>query len=251
MDKKFDISYLKNHSDNFIKYLSDKLSLDVKYFLNHLLSHGEVIIFSGVIRNYFLNYQGEVRDLDLVIKLPEDIDIESILNIYNYKRNSFNGFKININNTNVDLWEIENTWALKTNKVELELFDIYALPNTSFFNFSSVIFRLNYTEFIANKDFFNFIESKEIDLVLTSNPLPQLCIVNTIYYHKKYQLKISNNLKTYFINNFNLFNENQYNQVQIKHFDEIIFNYTQLLMYYKSFKKEMFYVNKNLISQNI
>jgi hypothetical protein len=239
MDKIFKYSDLNNYSDKFINYLEKKLDLDVLYFLNHLLSNGEVIIFSGVIRNFFIEYKGELRDLDLVIKLPENKNIESIIKNYHYIKNSFGGFKIKIKGINIDLWEIEKTWAIKTNKIEMMLFDTYNLPNTSFFNFSSVIFILNYKQFIPTQEFIEFINSKEIDLVLKENPLPQLCIVNTFYYQKKYRLKVSKNLKEYIVDNFNNYTESDYNSIQLKHFKSIIFNYIQLKMLFNKYKIEI------------
>lgn len=222
----------------FFKYLNNSLESEIVKFLEILSSLTDVIIFSGVIRNFIINPKHKIRDLDIV--LHDNIEeVEQLLKVFSYKKNSFGGYKLLINNLKIDIWFLEDTWALKNKKVNRLLFKSYDLPNTAFFNFSSVIFNYNNKSFISNQNFINFITKKEIDLVLEENPYPELCIVNTLYYKQKYHLKVSKNLKKYYTENFPKLSENCFNKVQEKHFEEIKFSYPYLKIYNKIFRKEL------------
>lgn len=248
MDKKlYKIPDINSKSKDFIEYLNREIGTQASFFLNELTAFSEVLVFSGVIRNYFLKYKGQIRDLDLVVSC-DDCKVEDFLNNFNYKKNSFGGYKISLGSLNIDLWQIEKTWAYTNHKVELQLFKDYNLPNTTFFNFSSIIFDLNKEKFIYNASFKNFLETKEIDLVLDRNPMPELCIVNTIYYKEKFRLKVSDKLKHYFLSHFNEYDEDQLCDIQIKHFDEVKYSYEYLKTYLNIFNKQ---INKKVQTDKI
>lgn len=225
-------------SKNFKEYLERFLSAPVFNFLEEISERTEIIIFSGVIRNYFLKYKGPIRDLDIVLFAIDKETLETI-SLYNPKQNSFGGFKLNIDSLDIDLWELKNTWAIKNDKVNPELFEELNLPNTAFFNFSSVIYNYNHQKFIYNNDFEKFLKTKELDLVLEENPLPQLCLINTIYYKEKFHLNIAPNLKKYFVINFDKFVEKEFSEIQLKHFGDIKYSYPFLKTYYRIFSEEL------------
>lgn len=238
MGKKFNRNDLHLSSNRFKEYLDSYLNTPVLDFLEEISKKTEVVIFSGIIRNYFLNYNGQIRDLDIVVNSIDE-EIFKIISQFTYRKNSFGGYKLIIDSLDVDLWELKNTWALKYDKVDPKLFEELNLPNTSFFNFSSIIYNYNLKEFIFNRDFEKFIESRELDLVLEENPLPQLCIINTIYYKEKFHLNIALNLKKYFVKNFNKFDSGDFSDIQLKHFGSIKYSYPFLKTYYKIFLEEL------------
>ena len=248
MDKKSpNIPDINSRSNGFIEYLKKEIGAEAFLFLNLLSTFSEVLIFSGVIRNYFLKHNGQIRDLDLVVNCDES-KIESFINQFSYKKNSFGGYKILLGHLTVDLWQIEKTWAYTNHKVELQLFKEYNLPNTTFFNFSSIVFDFNNLKFIYSTNFKNFLETKEIDLVLARNPMPELCIVNTIYYKEKFRLKVSDKLKQYFLLHFNEYSEDQFCNIQLKHFNEVKFSYQYLKTYVKIFDRQINKIKKNTIT---
>ena len=228
----------KLRAGRFIEYLKGKIGAKSFQFLVDLSSFSEVLIFSGVLRNYFINYNGPLRDFDIVID-GDEFSIERFLTNVEHTRNSFGGYKIVVDSLKIDIWHIERTWAYTNKKVELQLFKEYNLPNTAFFNFSSVVFDFNNMRFIYSSSFESFLETKEIDLVLEENPMPQLCIVNTIYYMSKFHLNISKRLKKYIIEHFNQYTEEDYCNVQIKHFSQVKFPYPYLREYFNIFKKDI------------
>jgi hypothetical protein len=235
VDKKsIDILENKETPKKFVKYLKNKLGSEAFSFLEELSSFSNVFIFSGVIRNYFIKYNGEIRDFDIVISSNYEL-VENFISKFNYNKNSFGGYKLQIGLLKIDLWHIEKTWAFTKQVVIPELFENYNLPNTAFFNFSSIIFDFKNHDFIFNSNFKRFLETKEMDLVLEKNPLPQLCIINTIYYTQKFRLPVSEKLKKYCLSHFNKYNELEYQNIQIKHFNEVKYPYSYLKTYMEIF----------------
>lgn len=219
------LSDIKNTVDNssveFLDYLRDNLQGSNFDLLQKISKKTNVIIFSGVIRNFFLK-KSDIRDLDIVLK--EKVNIEDIFkDATEIRRNSFGGYKININSLNFDIWYLRDTWALNYQKSfdfgELEKL----MPNTAFFNFSSIVFSFNEKKFFYSKSFLSFLRYKEIDVVYKPNMHYKLCVVNTFYYSKKYNLKISKELFS-FIRHIHISSDGDYKEIQIKHFGKVLFS---------------------------
>jgi hypothetical protein len=228
----------KETPTKFVGFLKDKIGPTSFQFLEKLALSCEVLIFSGVIRNYFINYYGKVRDFDLVINCEEEI-LENLLKNYPHTKNSFGGYKVNIDTLTVDIWYIHKTWAFTNNKLSPALFPQYTLIKTTFFNFSAIVFDFNNREFLYGKEFMDFLRTGKVDLVLEENPLPQLCIVNTIYYKEKYRLDISKHLEDFCISNFYKYDENEYENIQAKHFGEVKYDYSYIKEYMQIFARDL------------
>lgn len=202
----------------FLDFLNKGVDNDVLKLLYSLTNYTDVYIFSGIIRNYFLE-SNTIRDIDIV--LSQEIDVLSFFKDFHVKPNSFGGYKINVKNTTIDLWFLENTWAFKHQKTlnfELEK----QIPSTAFFNFSSIIFSLKEKSFFYRKDFLRFLRDKKIDVVFKPNANNSLCIINTFYYSDKYHLKIAKKLKDH-IKYLQNINSQNHEETQLKHFGEILF----------------------------
>jgi hypothetical protein len=222
----------------FEGFLRDRIGPAAFTFLEKLSSSCNVLIFSGVIRNYFINYFGKVRDFDLVINCEEEL-LENLLENYSYRKNSFGGYKVEIDTITIDIWHIHKTWAFTSKKLSPDLFPQYTLLKTTFFNFSAIVFDFNIKQFLYGKEFLDFLKTGKVDLVLEENPMPQLCIVNTIYYKEKYRLDISRHLEDFCISNFHKYDENEYKNVQIKHFGEVKFDYPYMKEYMQIFARDL------------
>lgn len=206
---------IESKTEVFDDYFYSKISPSVSSFINLLKRDTQVFLFSGIIRDFFVKRTNEFRDIDLVI---ENELTEELLTGLNYQKNSFGGYKINIDNTIIDIWEVKNTWGFQKKSI-LPL--SHSLPETTFFNFSSILYSLNKKEFIIGNDFLKFMKNKKIDIVFDINPLPELCIVNTIYYGQKLNYEVSNKLKEYI--KANLQPMEKLLAVQEKHFKNIIY----------------------------
>lgn len=212
------IKRVEQAEQSFYDYLDRCLDDEVLDCLNKLSKQTEVFIFSGLIRNYFLNIDSN-RDVDIVLAM--NVDIESLFSDYQVKINSFGGYKILIGDTAIDLWYLENTWALKHQPVlnfELEKY----IPYTAFFNFSSIIYSVNKRHFHYTEHFLRFLQNRNIDVVYKPNANYSLCVVNTLYYSEKYHLPISKRLKNYVLY-LHKKTKQDYREVQLKHFGNVLF----------------------------
>ena len=204
--------------EQFLSYLDKNLDDEVNSKIKELSGKTNVYIFSGVIRNFFLNI-GNVRDVDLILK--DEIDITQIFSGFEIVKNSFGGFKISKNEILIDLWFLEKTWAFQHQKILNFDLDKY-IPATAFFNFSAIVFSYNEKMFYYTDDFLKFLRDKEIDVVYEANANYSLCVVNTFYYADKCKLKIADKLKKHIIYLDRRF-KNDYDYAQMKHFGTILY----------------------------
>jgi hypothetical protein len=204
----------------FYKYLHDLIHDDIIEKLDELCLTTEVYLFSGIIRNYFLNIY-QKRDIDIVIN--GDIDIYNEFKGYSITVNSFGGYKIMFPSGPLDLWFINDTWAFQHHQKTLNFNLEKKIPDTSFFNFSAIIFSLNKSEFYYSRHFLRFLKYRKLDFVYKLNPNYPLCIINTLYYSNKYNLNISERLLN-FTRELYQTHSYEYEKVQTKHFGEIIYS---------------------------
>ncbi|MCQ9635655.1 hypothetical protein MP477_11855 [Chryseobacterium sp. WG23] len=232
MDKEFEID------KKFRIYLDSILDHHIKTLIRDLMNHFVVYVFSGVIRNYFLEEYEKPNDLDLVLKKPNDIKfLEEILNTYgNFKKNNFGGYKIFVDNLPIDVWFIEDTWAIANNHIAINKNIENALLHSTFFNFSSIIYDLSNDKFIKDKLFLDFLANREMDIVLENNPNIVLCLLKIRHYSEKYEINLSTSVIKYYIRNFSLYPKEEYDKSQKKHFGKIIYEYKQLLKFYDTLK---------------
>jgi hypothetical protein len=212
---------VESQASLFRSYLEMALDKSVWDFINALSSKGEVFLFSGIIRNFFLK-KYHIRDIDLVVDGIENL--EDILIRYDFKKNSFGGYKLKIESRIIDIWFLNNTWGLNfQKKIEYQL-DLL-LPETAFFNFSSIVYSLNKNSFTVTNHFAKFIRDKKIDLVYAPNLNPELCVVNSLYYTDKIKYPLGKKLILHISNlHKQLRSQNKtYKAVQIKHFGEVLF----------------------------
>lgn len=225
MDKNYEISDIKNLSGDFKIHLYSKLDDDVKELLRHLSTCTDVYIFSGIIRDFFLEIDS-IRDLDIV--LGKELDFEMISK-YIYpniivNRNSFGGYKIIINGFRIDIWTIDNTWGIIAEKRSATK---HSLINSAFFNFSAILYDFKAEEFYCNEIFPRFLNEQEIDLVYEKNPNIPLCIVNALYYKNKLSMPLSSKLKRWI--KFNYSSNYDFDKTQVNHFGKIIYNDVDLV----------------------
>lgn len=216
---------IKSKEPFFYSFLKKILDNEVILFLNRLNSYDNLYLFSGVIRNYFLGIY-EVRDIDIMLDSTKKI--EPLLEKYEYRRNSFGGYKIKINNTSIDLWYLKDTWALNNSQKVFDFELEKHIPNTSFFNFSSIIYSFKDESFIYSKPFLRFLRDKKIDYVFKPNANYALCVVNSFYYSDKLHLELTDRLKKY-LKELNKKYFQEYEKVQIKHFGKIIYTQRELI----------------------
>jgi len=223
------VKSIKSKEDNFRVYFEYNLDDETSQFINKLKQHTSLYLFSGIIRDFFLAKNEVFRDIDLIYDI--DINLENIFPKYNFEKNSFGGYKVHIGKYIIDIWNLNETWGLKKGQLTLEFNKLHKLPDTTFFNFSSIIYSLKENEFIIGKPFLNFLKKEEIDIVLDDNPYPELCIINTIYYQKKLNYKLSKRLKNYILHTIEELSPSKLLNIQIKHFNKIMFTKDEIFSF--------------------
>ena len=223
---------LNSKRQTFKEYFHTIINNRVENFLRELNINHKTFLFSGILRNFFLNVFETPRDLDIILsKTSMSSDLIYLMKKYgDYKMNSYGGYKLEINNLKLDIWFIEDTWALNYGLVDVSKFNSIedAVLHSTFFNFSSILYDFKKEKFIYDNIFSKFLQNKTIDIVLNQNPSEILCVVNIIYYAEKYKLSLSNKTKNYFLDKFPVYYPDEYDRIQIKHFGKIIYSYQSL-----------------------
>lgn len=178
--------------------------------INQLEKSGEVIVFGGAVRDYLeCEYQYMPRDIDIVFHCNKNkVCLDTILSNYDCKKNRFGGYKIFVDNLEFDIWDIDNTWAYKENKVVCsESKYVETLPYTVFLNIDSIAYNLAKCEFIGHEYFFAK-ETNRLDIILDENPFVELNLLRSLIFKQKYNMILSENLIDRFIksifSNYNL-----------------------------------------------
>lgn len=133
----------------YLKLKSDEDSYD---FIMNLMNCYDLYLFGGGVRDLLNNNLDYVRDLDFVIKSSnnEIINLESYIpNHISFKKNRFNGYKIFFDNFIMDIWDIKNTWAFKSNLLDDS---VENLLNSVYLNIDSLLYYLNENRYINNCD---------------------------------------------------------------------------------------------------
>jgi hypothetical protein len=218
-------------AEPFYEYLTSTIEPEALNHLNTISSRTDVLIFSGIIRNYFLGLN-EHRDIDIV--LEKNVDIEKIFSDYKIKRNSFGGHKIFLPHVHIDIWSLAETWAIKKQPVHAFLSKGH-IPYTAFFNFSAIVFSLHDKKFYYTKDFLRFLRDKQIDVVYQPNANYDLCVVNSIYYSEKYSLRLSPHLMgfLYYLHDKS---KKAYEDVELKHFGHVLYSNEEISDRVKKFR---------------
>lgn len=161
--------------------------------IDSLSTYGEILLFGGAVREFNDSKFNIVpRDFDIVVKkYNKNINLDNLLNEFSYKKNRFNGYKIQADSLEFDIWEIENTWAFKEKKVSCSEEDYIAkLPDTVFLNIDSVVYNITKQQVYYNR-YKEAMKYKVLDVVLTDNPYIELNMLRAILFKKKYNMKFS------------------------------------------------------------
>lgn len=213
----------------FLRYLGDEVMNPVaSAILAEIMTHTNVYVFSGVIRDYFLQRRQNLRDIDLVIE--NEVDWMAIFRKYRHdikvKINSYGGLKVRIEDLCADVWTMQRTWGLMHKGVAATPQN---LIRTAFFNFSAIAYLLNRRRFYIHKAFAQFIENREIGVLYKENPNVPLCIVNSMYYYKELGMSLSLELCRWIVTHYSMFDD--YAAPQLAHWGCVRFSREDILLF--------------------
>jgi Poly A polymerase head domain len=134
---------------------------------------GDVILIGGAIRDIALKREIP-RDIDLIVDCAED-ELRSNLRSYEYKLNSFGGYKLQIDNITFDIWSIENNWAFKNKIVPIAKENI---TKGAFYNIDAVCINLSDNSFFS-EHFDAAVINRELDIIQEQqNIINQVHVLN-------------------------------------------------------------------------
>lgn len=208
--------------DEFSNYLRSFFETNTSIcFLDNLIDRSDVYVFGGLIKNFFINRYQQPRDIDIVVsELSDELVVD--LSPYVIRRNQFGGLKLRVEHVDVDLWEIGQTWSLDNKSMDDDLI-VNRLLKTVFFNSTAILFSLRENKFIFDSSFEEFIQNRKLGIVNEENPFPELCIVKTCEYIKKYNFSVSLSLLNY-LNKYFEIKKDKIEKIQIKHYGNVVFS---------------------------
>ncbi|MGL4820953.1 MAG: hypothetical protein ACRC5C_13370 [Bacilli bacterium] len=189
---------MANHSQLFEDFV-ELLSEDTSAFslIGKLMEEAQLLLFGGTVRHYAMhdNFNTLPRDFDIVIvrNIPDwgNERLEQMfreLDIYDYRKNKFNGYKVTIGRFRFDFWFIEKTWAFDHNYVPSPT--ICNLTKTVPFSIDAIFYNLN-TKQLVDDGFKQTLDTGALDLVLEAlleNPCLDLNIVRAYKFRNEYSL---------------------------------------------------------------
>ncbi|GBG13517.1 AAA family ATPase [Novimethylophilus kurashikiensis] len=171
-------------------------------FLNFIcdaVPDGEVYLFGGVLRDMaLLGKRGFGSDIDVVVEGAWD-NCVNYLESNGAKRNKFGGFRLEIDGWPVDIWNAEETWAIKQGLVEYK--SIASLTETTVLNWDAILMNWRTRSFICRDKYLEELRSRVLDVVLEKNPDPLGMVVRVFrHFCLKDARKISANALVYLAN---------------------------------------------------
>jgi len=173
-------------------------SEELNFFCNRLetTSNNGIALFSGAVRDWYLGY--EPKDIDFVIDTPYFKDM--ITGIWpDYNQNSFGGYVFDFNGIVIDIWNLKDTFALKSQNVDATFL---TLAKYASFNLDSMVIKLNGESF--EYGFWDALDSKVISI---NNPKfrdDKKAAIRALKMKKKYSFDLSKELNDLIANNLSV-----------------------------------------------
>ena len=164
--------------------------------MENLEKKGDIIVIGGAIRDIIIN-KCEPRDIDLIIDTAEDLGdiMEYFSDVY---KNRFGGYKLFVEDLELDVWTINTHWAFRENILEESIDNI---KYSTFLNFDSVLY--NITKEVGNADMFNkAIAKSRLEIMLDDehiykNPSMGINIARMLVIKKDWGLNFSERINEY------------------------------------------------------
>jgi hypothetical protein len=159
-------------------------------------------LFGSVLRNLLLKRPHiTLRDVDVVVGASSIDDISRHFAAHVKRPTRFGGLHLEIHGMPIDLWPLNETWALRT----LGGFscDFDSLPKTTFLDIEAVTAELfpspGKPRIIHSHGFFKSLQSRCVDINLEENPFPDLCVVRAFLTAVRLRFSIGRRLAGYLL----------------------------------------------------
>ncbi|GAA0104065.1 hypothetical protein UT300013_06870 [Paraclostridium sordellii] len=205
--------------DKYINKLKEEHS-QIDRLLDRLSCIGDNILIGGALRDIILK-NNNPRDLDFIINT--DINLDTLFkNEFEYIKNRFGGYKLNIASIEIDIWRMDDHWAFKENVIKK---DQNNLKHTTFLNFDAIFYMLE-SKYIDSEMFNSCIIKNCLDITLDDefvylNPSREINVLRMLNIIDEWELKLSDKsykyIKNWVYSNYNDAADLLY-RAQIKHY---------------------------------
>jgi hypothetical protein len=139
-------------------------------FLASAAPQGNVYLFGGVLRDLALfGRAGFHSDVDIVVEGAWE-PLSRFLDSVGARRNKFGGYRLFAGDWPIDIWNAEDTWAIRENLVTYE--GISSLTKTTVLNWDAILMNWRSGAFICSGSYLNTLQARALDVVLEENPNP-------------------------------------------------------------------------------
>lgn len=195
-------------------------------FVKSLLPQNRVYIFGGFVRDYLYHYS-KFNDIDFVIDIESEALKEKLIDLNEKKVlvNQFGGYKIVFDEIKIDVWALEDTWAIKHG-----YFNKGELLKTVYLNIDAYAFDLSSKCFVDKCNISGI--PKSIDICFEVNPYEELNLARSIVFSRKYNIPLSSQIISKLVEVKN--NEEKRRRflyLQLKHFGDIRVALTDIDLY--------------------
>jgi predicted nucleotidyltransferase len=139
-------------------------------FLVDAMPAGDVYLFGGILRDVaLLGRRGFSSDIDLVVE-GQWSHCVSYLESLGAQQNKFGGFRLRVAEWPVDIWNAEETWAIRHGYVSYR--GIGSLTETTVLNWDAILMNWRSKSFVHKPNYLRDIGGRVLDLVMKENPNP-------------------------------------------------------------------------------
>ena len=170
------------------------------------------------------------RDVDLVFAEEHFSAFQQHFHPLVRDTNRFGGLRMRAGHVDIDAWPITRTWAFQRCASLNASFE--NLPKTTFLNIDALAVELFPKAGAARRIFdggcLKAHEERMLDINFHDNPLPDLCVVRSLYYAYKFNFGVSAQLAKYLRQEMDSFGLQHFVAVQSRHYGQIWFGLNML-----------------------
>lgn len=193
---------------------SHRSPTDLLNHISEILPNSEIYLFGGVIRDLALfGRDGFNSDIDIVVD-GDWINCKEYLHSLGATLNKFGGFRIEVAGWPIDIWNAQETWAIRQGLIEFN--GISSLTKTTILNWDAVLMNWDTRKIICEPNYLDSLKERQMDIVLRENPNP-LGATTRVFRHlcAKDAKSITQNTAEFLANSTSLYSLKQIKQYEL------------------------------------
>jgi hypothetical protein len=185
-------------------------------------------LIGGAVRDLVLSEGTRTpRDVDLVVCEASQDELAAEFNdLSPARRTSFGGLRYNYDHVPIDIWSLEDTFALR-HKKNISIRDV---PKHAFLDVEAIAIEISpgsgKTRQIVENGFTRAVLSRTLDVNHAANPYPEICVVKALRTAISLNLSIGARLVEYILNR--KWDLNALIEAQKSHYGDIVLDKTEL-----------------------